>query len=598
MSNGQMMTGLLYVPSTATAQTPAPAVVATEGYLNSADTMDGFAIELARRGVVVLDDNQPGQGGSAAPSYFDDYGGIDALTYLDSLPIVRKDDVGLIGHSMGGWSSVIAAFLDPTGYRSVVLVSSSVSTPVDEPIPGTPDFPRNVAVVEATNSEFSQLMWGVQKGIDIPHSSRLEKLFGTTGSVVPGRLYGSIAAGTGRELYMVDDIHPGMTFDTVAIEDAVSWTQRTLTGVGHLPASDQIWWVDELGTLLGMAGVVLLLFAVGGELLKTRFFRSVARPLPENRAVRGLSWWTGALLLVLTGALSYYWFQTYGEHQFPAGAIFPESITSGVATWAVGDACVGVVLFALWHLMSTRRRRLASAGTGAGTGAGADIGSTVNGQAGNGQHGNGQQPAGLPVAAGGFQRRAFASYGVTEPEGRLIDWVNIGKSLLLALACVVAAYVAVFFFEWAWNSDVRIWIYNVKPLTTMYLPIFLSYVGPFMLYFVVLSVVVFGQLRPGTSSLRKFMAIVTAVLMAGFVGLISVEYGYMWAAGTLLTNANSTDQLLSIVAFQFLPVFLIVGTVLSYFFYKTGRIWTGAFICSAFITAMLVTNTAIQGKPW
>jgi pimeloyl-ACP methyl ester carboxylesterase len=97
----------------------------------------------------------------------------------------------MVGHSMGGWASVIAAGTQPTAYRSLVLVSSSTSTPPYEPIAGTATFPTNVAVIEATNSEFSQLMWGVPKGTQIPQSPRLEALFGTKSPVVPGQVYGS-----------------------------------------------------------------------------------------------------------------------------------------------------------------------------------------------------------------------------------------------------------------------------------------------------------------------------------------------------------------------------------------------------------------------
>lgn len=547
-SVGTMMTGLLYVPSTATAKTPACGVVAIEGYINSVDTMDGFSIEMARRGCVVLDANQTGQGTSAPPAFLDGYGGPDALAYLQSLPIVAKGNIGLIGHSMGGWASVIAAGTFPTSYRSLVLVSSSVSTPGLEPIPGTKTFPRNVAVVEASGSEFAQLMWAVPKGSMFPESPRMQALFGTKSTIQVGHVYGSIANGTGRVLYLESDIHPGMTFDASAIKHTVDWMQRTLTGVSPLAASNQIWLWDEIGTFIGLLGVILMLFGAGGELLRTNFFRSVARKRPENRALSGFGWWTGALVFALVGPVTFYWFQEYGQNQFPAGPIFPESITSGVMTWAVGGALIASVLFAIWHF-STRTA----------------------------------------------PRRAFASYGIAEPEGRSMDWPNIGKSFLLALFAVVVLYLGVFFFEWAWTSDVRIWIFNIKPVDLVHVKAILSYIGPFFLYFLVLSTVLFGQLRPRVRSLGKFMAITTALLIIGYVGLLAIEYGVLGATGEL---ATSSQPLLTIVGFQFVPVFLLVGPILSYFFWKTGRIYTGAFAAAMLITSMLVMNTALQAPPW
>ena len=91
------------------------------------------------------------------------------------------------------------------------------------------------------------------------------------------------------------------------------------------------------------------------------------------------------------------------------------------------------------------------------------------------------------------------------------------------------------------------------------------------------------------------MLTVTSVLTVGFIALIGVECGASWATGQL---ATATQPLLAIVGFQFIPVFVIVGTLLSYFFWKTGRIWTGVFVSTLLITGMLIANTALQSPPW
>src|ERR1041385_7614140 len=65
-TNGAQMSALLYIPGNATAKTPAPAILAVHGYINSRETQDGFAIEFSRRGYVVLALDQTGHGYSAA----------------------------------------------------------------------------------------------------------------------------------------------------------------------------------------------------------------------------------------------------------------------------------------------------------------------------------------------------------------------------------------------------------------------------------------------------------------------------------------------------------------------------------------------------
>ena len=61
-AKGNIMSALLYIPPNATAQSPAPGILAVHGYINSRETQDGFAIEFVRRGYVVLALDQTGHG--------------------------------------------------------------------------------------------------------------------------------------------------------------------------------------------------------------------------------------------------------------------------------------------------------------------------------------------------------------------------------------------------------------------------------------------------------------------------------------------------------------------------------------------------------
>ena len=108
-SNGSLMSGLLYIPHGTTVNRPAPAILAIHGYINSRETQSAFAIELARRGYVVLALDQTGHGYSDAPAFSNGFGGPDGLKYLRSLPFVDQTRIGMEGHSMGGWAIQAAA---------------------------------------------------------------------------------------------------------------------------------------------------------------------------------------------------------------------------------------------------------------------------------------------------------------------------------------------------------------------------------------------------------------------------------------------------------------------------------------------------------
>src|SRR5512147_2206200 len=161
-ANGKRISALLYTPDGVTAQNKAPGVLAVHGYINSRETQSGFAIEFARRGYVVLAMDQTGHGLSEPPAFGEGFGGPDGLKYLRGLETVDTDNIGLEGHSMGGWAVLAAAAAQPDGYRSMVLEGSAPGA-FGSP-GGTLTFPRNLAVVFSAFDEFSELMWDVPTG--------------------------------------------------------------------------------------------------------------------------------------------------------------------------------------------------------------------------------------------------------------------------------------------------------------------------------------------------------------------------------------------------------------------------------------------------
>ena len=160
---GVSMSGLLYVPRGVDAAHPAPAVLISHGYINTREMQSPFAIELARRGFVVLAMDMTGHGYSGGNVGADDFGGPAALTYLQNLPIVDRTNIGLEGHSMGGAPVLAAALAQPNGYRSMVLEGSTLGL-FGPPQLGSPTYPRNLAVVFGKFDEFAPLMWQVPKG--------------------------------------------------------------------------------------------------------------------------------------------------------------------------------------------------------------------------------------------------------------------------------------------------------------------------------------------------------------------------------------------------------------------------------------------------
>ena len=341
-TNGTVMSALLYVPKNATPKTPAPGVLAVHGYINSRETQDGFAIEFARRGYVVLALDQTGHGYSGGAAFANGFGGPDGLRYLRSLAMVDTAQIGLEGHSMGGWTVLAAAAAMPDAYSSMVLEGSSTGAPYAQE--GSPTWPRNLALVFSRYDEFSKLMWGVDRAQDVAASKKLQAVFGTSAPVAEQRLYGAIAQETARKLFQPSTTHPGDHLSTAAIGDAAEWFGATLKGGTPRPPSDQIWYWKEAGTGIGLVGFIMIMLGAFDALVRLPFFASVraqAIPAAEQRDRR---WWRA--FAFNTGLPALLFFPTFitAFVLLPASKWLPQAVTTQITLWALVGAGVSLVL--------------------------------------------------------------------------------------------------------------------------------------------------------------------------------------------------------------------------------------------------------------
>ena len=256
--NGLMIRGKLYQPDTATAENPAPGVVYLHGYQNNRETSDPYAIELSRRGFVVIALDTLGRGNSQNQFSEDEqgfdptYGGDSAFEYLRSLPFVDAERCGLGGHSLGGEMSYTAAMQNP---NVQAIVFSGFAYLED----ATYNKPKNMLMIFGKYDEYRQRMTGTRdletEWLSSPQTKAAieadKPQFDTT--------YGSFAEGTARRVHMTRTTHVAESFDKAAIAEAVSWYSQALNPDMPLsiPAQDQIWRIKEICSLIAMVFGVL-----------------------------------------------------------------------------------------------------------------------------------------------------------------------------------------------------------------------------------------------------------------------------------------------------------------------------------------------------
>jgi dienelactone hydrolase len=532
-ASGETLSALLYVPPGATAAHPAPAVLLSHGYINTREMQSPFAIELARRGYVVLAIDMSGHGYSGGWLSLDDAGGPDGLRYLQSRPFVDRSRIALEGHSMGGVAVVGAAIAQPDGYRSMVLEGSTTPEP-GQVGAGDRRFPRNLEVVFGRYDEFAPLMWHEAKGADVGASPKLEAVFGSKGLVRSGQIYGSIAQGDARRLVIPPVTHPWEHFSRAGVAAAVDWIEATVPDAADpRPGSDQIWIWKEAGTLIALAGFVAIVLGACEGLTSTPLFSSLAsaggQPRPPVGGARPAParWWLAFALAAAIPALSFYPLMNVGFAFLPS-RLFPEWVANQLVVWALGATGLSLLAYVL-----TRRGRA-----------------------------------------------RFSEGGI--------------KPAVLAVVCVAFGYLALALADALFKVDFRFWVVGVKPLDGRHALYALAYLPFFAVVFVLMSRTLLASLiTPAQGPAAQYLALALAPCL-GFAVLLAVQYAALRVSGRLLSPREALN---TIIAIQFVPVLAFVGLVTVFAWRRTGSYLTGGLICALAVSWYVTAGTATHWRP-
>lgn len=555
-ATGHQISANLYTPAGVSPENPAPAVAMWHGLNNQKDHMEQTALELARRGFIVLSADQLGHGSSNGANQDAGCGGPATLSYLQTLPGVDTARIGLVGMSQGGFcAATSAALAQPDGYSSVFYMESQPGQPgsVDAtPLKGI----RNAAVLVGDWTELPGLI-AVGRGADAVVSPALQAFFETSDPIEPRRVYGSIEDGTARILYTEWEGHASSTDSPTSIGDAVEWMQKTLTDGSGLSPADQIWPFKLVGTSLALLGGILFLFAGGSLLLRTRAFAGLVRAVPEYRGLRGAGWWIGALITTALGPLLYLavWKNMFFTPAIGASTLWPQNFTNIYMAWGLLVGVIAWALIALNHFVFTRR-------------------------------------------TGGD----FAAYGVTEHTGG-IAWGKVGTAILFTVAVMAPVYLILTFTDAVWLMDFRSWVVTLPPLTPARWLAFLGYLVPFALFFVAQGILFNGFLRwrGGKAPLWEEMLVNSLVMTVGAVVWLLIAYIPLFAGQPMIFGSDpQTATAAGLGAIYYLPLLVfwpVAACLWTYFFRKTGRTYVGSIMVTVFIVWSLAASSSFQMWP-
>lgn len=334
------LSGLLYMPKGAGADDPRPVVITTHGYLNSREMQDAPAIEMSRRGYIVLALDMYDHGDSSWKekievgkqfSTFWIYSMFDAAKYIYQQDYTKKDSSGnayvsVSGHSMGGFSSLIALYMDEmsslkTGYRMIYAgipagADFSYAAAVAKQEQYQAAFgSRTVGMIAAHFDEFffnksddektaeDKAITGtvVYKDFSARNSGKAFLGLGPDDTAEAGKFYYAYSGPMQVEgkdvrptqqgkriIYTPYETHPWNHFSTettanfidfyaAAFEDVTSPNQTN----GDLPSSNQIWWLKEAFSFVSLIGLFMMFIPLIALLLKLPLLKHAKVEIPE-----------------------------------------------------------------------------------------------------------------------------------------------------------------------------------------------------------------------------------------------------------------------------------------------------------------------------
>lgn len=314
---GEVASGILFKPKSATSENKMPAVVLTHGYLNNRELQLPFAIELARRGFVVLTVDREGHGNynnvDNASAVMATKGLYESAKYLYNLDYVDQSRIGITGHSMGGYTTAVTLMNDskqmPTketvkvdgktgiaygygivkagliqGWSTFITAGKDVSVGLlkasdDEFFFTSTDTEGNKTIsrqfLQSTGAaKFVGVTYAKGDKIDIKNGAHY-----VGGSVVETTL-GTALNTPFRAIYEADEIHPLNHWSIPSTKSMIDFFYTafgTPTGYKVKGVNNQVWPVKELFSFIGMLALLSLIFPIVKLFLTVPLFTSLRK---------------------------------------------------------------------------------------------------------------------------------------------------------------------------------------------------------------------------------------------------------------------------------------------------------------------------------
>ena len=557
---GYSMSAYLFIPETATAETPAPAVVVSHGYLNNKEMTDANYVELARRGFVVLAIDQPCHGDSEIMAQRIPNGVDQGVLAVSRMPFVDVDRIGVTGHSMGGGSCNTAVAVDNERENpliSAVLIHCNDPTVKDSDGNYVNAYGnRNVGVIAVQYDEFFH-KWVDESGIarQAPYymgspTAQAFLHFGVDPTGLEKRdAYTNYSETVDGEecfhvIYRPNVIHPWSHFSAKSETCVIDFFTKALNAPNPIDSSNQVWQWKEAFNFVGLVALAIFICAFGTLMLFTPTFESlrekeVVQPakLADNKAK---FWFWGSLAAgVLFSCLIYINAVAFGNTKAVS-----QTEAMGLGVWSTLCGLFTILSMVVFYQCYGKKHGM-----------------------------------------------NLAELGVKMPLKKL------GLSILLGVIIAVMAYVCVFTADYFFYADFRIWTLAIKAFEAPILK-YLPYGLLFVTFYIASSVAnncfnyneIGGKSWVNTIIVALFTALPAIILPAIQYTTYFTQKHMMWQQMAL--GANNVNPPMYVLWLFPIILILFASTVINRVLYKvTKNPYVGGVVNVIMVTLLTITNT-------
>lgn len=559
---GLTLSALLYKPDTATEENPAPGVVVVHGWWKTKESQSSTAMELARRGMVVIAVDMYGHGDSSEvrDNFVDSY---NALQMLSKLPYVDAERLGMTGHSMGGkcctsavkWAeaggsadikAMVIAGTDPTyqdddgnwinyyGNRDVCLIAARYD-----------DFEYHGSTIHGPWYNAPRDYWKTDRAKSFVNFG--DDPAEATDEVEVGKIYTREIDGrtARRALYTPTQIHSWFVLSPISTGLTCSFLQESLDAPNPLSSSNQLGFLKELFTALGLAGMFVFAVALVYVLVDhTKTFACLkasktVEPLPAPDKAGKLWFWGAILVCGVVSAVTLFPVATW-INTGATDPLLPIVQAKALGIWGVISGVVSLIIMYLSY------------------------------------HFHGKKT--------GFDLR---ERGILLPKG------TVGKTIGLGVLVALASYAWVFIADYFFTVDFRFWTFAARAFDSGKWKYILAALPYYLMYYIPNSMAT-NCFRYNKMGKHEWVntAVVAVGNALGTIIILLIQYGVFVATGYSMWHPNGSVKSAVGWTYAIVGILIVAPIVARKIYKKTNNPYLAGIINGILVAIISCTSTS------